>query len=42
MIADSFEEFIISYLKNLEEGIYIYDTERNAVVRKDGKLMFGT
>ena len=23
MIADSFEEFIISYLKNLEEGIYI-------------------
>ena len=42
LIADSFEEFIISYLKNLEEGIYIYDTERNAVVRKDGKLMFGT
>lgn len=41
LIAESFDEFIISYLKNLEEGIYIYDIEEDAIVRKDGKPMFG-
>lgn len=41
LIADSFADFLKSYLEKLKEGEYIFDLEISAIVRKDGEPMFG-
>ena len=41
LIAKSFEEFIKIYVKNIQDGIYIFDVAGGAILKKDNKPMFG-
>ena len=47
LIAPSFKDFILKYVKNIQEGVYIYEREEDGeismgmIVRKDGEPMFG-
>ena len=48
LIAPSFKDFILEYVKNIQEGVYIYEQDDDKeismgmIVRKDGEPMFGT
>ena len=41
LIAGSFADFIEGYLRNLQDGTYIFDADVSAVVKKDSTPMFG-
>ena len=41
LIAKSFKEFIETYLRNIQDGTYIFDVDGGAILKKDNTPMFG-